>query len=270
MPGFIVALALLLLAGAAPAMACGPDSDCAIEGRTYRIRLPEVAAGARVGAILFLHGHGGKAQEIMDDRELAAAVSGLGLALIAPQSAGFGWTMRRGAGEPAADALVEPAYMDRVMADVVARFPVDRGRVMASGMSAGGMVVWYLACHRPEAYAGFAPIAGTFWRPMPGDCRPPPAWLRHIHGTRDMVVPLAGRTVRPQTVQGDVFEAVAMFAAAGRFAEARRAMVDGQDCTIRDNPEGRRLALCLHDGAHDYRVGDIVSAWRELAARRGF
>jgi len=179
--------------------------------------------------------------------------------------------MRRTLADPAGDALVEPAYVDRMMADVVARFPVDRDRVMASGMSAGGMLVWYLACYQPDNFAGFAPVSGTFWHALPADCRPPPAWLRHIHGTRDPVVPLEGRFLRGGTIRhGNVFQAVAMFAAAAHFGPPRRETQEGLDCTIRDNPEGRRLMLCLHDGEHDYRVPDIVSAWRELAAARGF
>jgi polyhydroxybutyrate depolymerase len=264
-----IALLLLLLLGAAPALGCGPDSDCLVGERSYRIRMPAEAAGP-VGAILFLHGHRGHAADIMGDEALAAAVSGLGLALIAPQSAGPGWTMRRRAAQPAADAEVEPDYLDRVLADAAARFPLDRGRVMASGMSAGGMMVWYLACHRPAAYAGFAPVAGTFWREMPHDCRPPPRWLRHIHGRQDPTVPLEGRVLRDGIRQGDVFEAVAMFAAAGGFGPPRETVVDAQDCALRRNAAGDALELCLHDGAHDYRVADIVSAWRALAAFRGW
>jgi polyhydroxybutyrate depolymerase len=237
--------------------------------RSYRIRMPADATGP-VGAILFVHGHGGHASEIMGDEELAAAVTGLGLALIAPQSAGVGWTMRRTAERPASDALVEPAFMDRVLADAASRFPIDRRRVMASGMSAGGMLVWYLACYRRDAYAGFAPVAGTFWSVMPEDCGPPPDWMRHIHGTRDPTVPLEGRVLRGGARQGDVFAAMAMFAAAGGFGPARRETMDGQDCTHRENAAGGVLELCLHDGGHDYRVPDIVSAWRALAAYRGW
>lgn len=260
---------LLLTLIATPALACGPDSDCVVDGRTYRIRMPEHPAG-RVGAILFIHGHGGHASDIMEDEELAQAVSGLGLALIAPQSAGVGWTMRRIASRPPSDDLVEPAFMDRVMEDAAARFPIDRSHVMASGMSAGGMVVWYLACYRRDAYAGFAPIAGTFWSVMPDDCGAPPAWLRHIHGRQDPTVPLHGRMLRGGAKQGDVFEAIAMFASAGGFGLPRQAVIDGQDCELRGNARGDVLELCLHDGAHDYRVSDIVSAWRGLAAYRGW
>lgn len=268
----LAVLALLLalvLSPVMPAASCGPDSDCLVGERSYRIRMPAAAPG-RVGAILFLHGHGGQAADIMGDAELAAAVSGLGLALIAPQSSGIGWRMRRRDSDPAADALFEVEALDRVMDDVVARFAVDRGRVMASGMSAGGMMVWSLACHRAAAYAGFAPIAGTFWSAMPRDCGAPPDWMRHIHGTRDATVPLEGRALRGGAVQGNVFAAIAMFAAAGGYAPPRQAVLDAQDCEIRGNARGAELALCLHEGGHDYRVADIVSAWRGLAAHRGF
>ncbi|MGG5820668.1 alpha/beta hydrolase family esterase [Falsiroseomonas sp. HW251] len=263
-------LAVLLMLFAVPALACGPDTDCVLGERTYRIRMPDHATGP-VGAIVFAHGAGGKASDIMEDEELAQAVSGLGLALIAPQAApGRSWRMRRTEAQPPGETMIEIEYLDRMMADAASRFPIDRSRVMMSGMSAGGMLTWYVACYRRDAYAGFAPIAGTFWTMMPTDCGAPPSWMRHIHGRQDQTVPLAGRTGRGGARQGNVHEAMAMLASAGGFGPPRQAVVDGQDCEIRGNGPGQVLELCLHDGGHDYRVADIVSAWRALAAYRGW
>uniref|UniRef100_UPI0022EA2C18 hypothetical protein n=1 Tax=Falsiroseomonas oryzae TaxID=2766473 RepID=UPI0022EA2C18 len=62
-------LLLALLALPAPAaLACGPESDCPVGDRAYRIRMPDaVAPGTRVGAVLFAHGAGGRATDTMGD-----------------------------------------------------------------------------------------------------------------------------------------------------------------------------------------------------------
>ena len=54
--------AIVLALWAAPALACGPDTDCAVGDRTYRIALPEGHDGAApVGALVWAHGYRGTA-----------------------------------------------------------------------------------------------------------------------------------------------------------------------------------------------------------------
>ena len=64
-----------------------------------------------------------------------------------------------------------------------------------------------------EAFAGFAPVSGTFWRPVPARCAGP-APVFHIHGTADRVVPVEGRSLAGgRLVQGDVRDALEMMRA---------------------------------------------------------
>lgn len=259
---------LLALLGAVTgtARACGPDSDCVVGARTYRIRLPPLPPGAaRIGAILVAHGYRDTAANMMADRDLAAAVSGLGLALVAPQSKGEDWTLPHAPSGGNRPPLDEVADMARLLDDVAARFPVDRGRIMASGMSAGGMLVWHLACHGGGLFAGYAPVSGTFWAPVPTTCPTGPVTILHSHGTDDPVVPLGGRAIRDAR-QGDVRAAVRSYAAFGHFGPPAESRVPGLDCTRRVNPGGRVLELCLHPGGHELRAEDVVRAWRSLAA----
>lgn len=260
----LVLLALLLLASP-PARACGPATDCVVGDRSYRIRLPDLPPdGGRIGAILLAHGHRDTAANLMAQADLGTAVAGLGVALIAPQSAGPGWALP-GSPAGAVPAIDEMAAIERVMADALARFPIDPRRVMASGFSAGGMLVWNLACQRAGLFAGFAPISGTFWEPVPAACPTGPATVLHVHGLDDPVVPLAGRRIR-EAKQGDVTEVLARYAAFGGFGRAEPAAAPGLDCTRRRNAAGRVLELCLHPGGHELRPQDLVRAWRELAA----
>jgi polyhydroxybutyrate depolymerase len=265
-----LAVLALVAAMAGAARACGPDTDCTIDARSYRIRLPALPpGGARVGAILVAHGFRDTAANMMADTDLAAAVSGLGLALIAPQSMGEVWSLPNAPSGGNRPPVNEVADMDRLLADVVARFPVDRTRIMAAGMSAGGMLVWHLACHGGGLFAGYAPVSGTFWAPVPGTCPTGPVTILHTHGTDDPVVPLAGRRIRDGR-QGDVTEAVRLYAAFGRFGPPIETRAPGLDCTRRRNPDGRVLELCLHPGGHELRAEDVVRAWRNLALLNGW
>ena len=87
-------LALLLALTAAPALACGPDSDCKVGDRIYRIRLPDgVEPGTPIGAVVFAHGYRGSAAGVMNNAQLGRAIADLGLALIAPEAAADDWSI---------------------------------------------------------------------------------------------------------------------------------------------------------------------------------
>jgi polyhydroxybutyrate depolymerase len=264
------AVAVLLAVAPGTAQACGPDTDCVVGDRTYRIRLPDLPAdGARIGAIVLAHGYRDTAANIMAYTDLGAAVAALGLALVAPQSKGEDWTLPNAPSGGRRPRLDEVADMRRLLADVAARFPVERSRIMAAGMSAGGMLVWHLACHGGDLFAGYAPISGTFWAPVPTTCPTGPVTILHSHGTDDAVVPLAGRAIR-DTRQGDVAEAIRRYGAFGGFGPPAQTRAADLDCTRRSNPAGRVLELCLHPGGHDLRTEDVVRAWRTLAALNGW
>ncbi|MEM6665711.1 MAG: prolyl oligopeptidase family serine peptidase [Pseudomonadota bacterium] len=258
----LAGLALLLPASGDRAMACGPDTDCIIGERTYRIRMPEGHDGARpVGAVLYAHGYKGSAAGAMRNQALGKTLSDMGLAFIAAKSAGDDWSLPGTPSNLKSDVRVELDYFDALLADVTTRFAVDPERIMMTGFSAGGMMVWTLACERPDRFLGFAPIAGTFWAPVPDTCRGPVADIIHIHGDADRIVPLAGRPIG-KAHQGDVPTALAMYARFGAFGDEGPLAAPGdQTCTERRNPDGKRLAFCQFPGGHSFRTGDLRFAW---------
>jgi len=259
------------LALAAPAAACGPDSDCAVEAaggeRSYRIALPD-RPETPVGAIVHAHGYKGSAAGAMGNRSLREVAKALGVALIALQARGDAWSLPNGptalrAGR-AADVDGEIAYVDAVLQDAARRFGLARDRVMITGFSAGGMLVWELACRRSDLAAGFAPISGTFWAPVPDRCPAPPASLVHIHGTADDVVPLDGRAIGPAR-QGRVSGALALYRRHGGFETGEGRAVEGLACERALDPEGRLLAFCRHQGGHRFDGALVRAAWSLLA-----
>ena len=90
----VVLMGLVMLPLSAQAVACGPDTDCVIGDRTYRIRMPEGHDGVTpVGAIVFVHGYRGTAAGVMRNKSLMKVASDLGVALIAVTSVGGDWSV---------------------------------------------------------------------------------------------------------------------------------------------------------------------------------
>ncbi|MGP1396272.1 MAG: alpha/beta hydrolase family esterase [Inquilinaceae bacterium] len=252
----------------AVAATCGGDVPCKVANGEYRIALPPSAGdGEPVGAILFLHGWQGTAEAEMGNPGLRAMADRLGVALIAPQGAERSWSL-----PPFAERRRdEMAFIASVLDDATSRFPIAADRVMASGFSLGGSMVWYLACDMGERFAGFAPVAGAFWRPEPVMCDGPAPNLFHVHGTADRTVPMEGRPIGDWAYQGDVRNGFDMWMAKGGCGTERpETTTSGQLTCERRNACGGVLELCLHDGGHSVRSEWIERAWRQLAAIRGW
>lgn len=209
-----LALALAALV-ATSAHACGtPEADCAVSGPwgegTYRLALPE--GDGPHPALIFLHGWGGRADRTIANPAIAGPLLAAGWAVIAPQGeprrpgeAGGRWNSRA---DP--EARDDVAFLAALADDAAARAGLERGRMVLSGFSGGGMMAWRTACDAPRAFHAYAPIAGLLWRPLPESCAGPVRML-HIHGWRDPVVPIEGRSVAGgRLVQGDLFQGLAL------------------------------------------------------------
>lgn len=268
----LVALSSIFLVGlmmiAVPsAHSCGAETDCAIGERTYRIKMPDSHDGAtKVGAVVFMHGWRGSAAGIMRNKSLTKAVSDMGLALVAPKSRGEDWSLPNAPSGKTEDEMV---FFDALIADVTANHNVDPARMMATGFSAGGMMVWNLACERSDLFAGFAPIAGTFWLKPPESCPGPVPHIIHTHGTSDKMVPMTGRPIA-ETRQGNVYEAFEMMREKGGHDGAVRSNAGVLSCERQTNTDGAILELCLHDGGHSMRTEFVTRAWAEFEAVGAF
>lgn len=255
----LVLLLLLILAG--PAAACGRDTDCIVAGGTYRLALP---AGEATGVIVFYHGWPGTAGAVMTYDSFLSAAHARGLAVAAPQGRYLTWSVP---GSPAT-FRDELAFADAVMADLGRRgLPVERA--MAMGFSLGGSMVWTLACHRGDLFAGFAPVAGAYWEPLPEDCTEDWPVLIHIHGQADTTMPLDGRQHGPSR-QASVYESFRQWDRACEDARPPRLVREGGLICNYRSVCGGHLELCMHEGAHRWRVDWAMWAWDRLAEIRGW
>ena len=263
--------ALFLGLPAAAQASCGPSPDpCALPDGEYHIVLPETG-GASAPAVLYLHGAGGSGQSALRNRGMVDALTRRGYAVIAPTGgrsfgnrAGRVWNFY-----PGWEGRDERDFLMRVAADATDRFGLDRNRMLLSGFSAGGFMVYYLACAAPRSFAAYASVAGGFWRPHPQTCDGP-VQLFHTHGWRDGTVPLEGRALRGGAfLQGDIFAGMEIWRAANRCAgEDPDAYSDTgpfwrrkwTDCAV-----GSALELALHPGGHGVPRGwaDMALDWFE-------
>ncbi|GAB4542999.1 MAG: hypothetical protein Tsb0019_42040 [Roseibium sp.] len=249
---------------------CGGETACRLASGDYYIHLPQTrpAGEPPLGAILYLHGHRGKALNAIRNRSFQAMADELGVAFVAVQGVNGTWSF------PTAPRSLrdEPAFFDDVLHELADRFHIDRERTLLSGFSSGGFMTWYMACADSHRFAGYAPVAGAFWEPLPPGCPTEPPYLFHVHGTADTVVPLEGRWLGGgKWKQGDVFESFAVWRRQNGLADtAPEALTDGKLRCERWHPKTGFLELCLHGGGHSIEAGWIKRAWTQLGEMKGW
>lgn len=261
----LAALCLTSLSLGSAASACGGTEPCRLGDRQYFVQMPPGHDGkTMVPALVFLHGYRGSGLGSMRWQALQDAAATLGAALIVPESKGDAWSMDNAPESFSGGNAPELAFFDAMKLDLTTRFPVDPDRMVVVGASAGGMAVWMLACHRSTAFAGYVPMAGTFWDPVPANCEGPAASIVHIHGDADTTVPLEGRPIGP-THQGSVTEALAMYRAYGSFGDVSKLDVGDLRCEMQENDSGAILNFCIFSGGHSFSPRHMIAAWEMLA-----
>jgi polyhydroxybutyrate depolymerase len=251
---------------------CGPQAGpCTIPSGTYHAVLPPTGA-TPAPAVLFLHGWGGDGAGALTNRGMVNALIARGYAVIAvdgiPRASGSGrsWAFHPDREAPRDDV----AFVAEVADDAAARFGLDRDRMILSGFSVGGSMVSYAACRAPGAFSAYAPISGSFWRPLPDSCAGP-VRLFHIHGWTDGTVPLEGRRIGGIGIQqGDVFQSMDIWRTSngctrpnpdgfGTIGDTQLRRWD-ESCT-----PGSSLVMALHPGGHKVPKGwaDMMLDWYE-------
>ena len=218
--------------------------------------------------IVHFHGYGSSGAAALGNAQVVEAATARGYVFVAlngtpgplaPQR--NDWSVRDGT-PPWRD---EGAFARAVLDDLAQRYAVDRKRVLMTGFSRGGSMVWDIACHDPAGIAAFAPASGAFWRPLPEGCSGPVKLLHH-HGWSDRVVPIEGRQIPGLPIrQGDVFAGMQILREAAGLADdvPQSFAVEGDTlCRIWMD---EALRLCLHPGGHSPPPGwmDQVLDWFE-------
>lgn len=212
------------------------------------ILLPAAPSGR---ALLYLHGSatdGTTARERHDAQRFLDA----GYVLVYPSAPHGLWDVESGIDAAQAEAARLRALTDGLIADGVA------DRFFVAGHSLGGSMAWYLACFEGDAYAGFAPSAGTFHQPeAPTACPSGPVALHHVHGLDDTMVPMTGQSEPDEhgARQESVFTAIDQWVEHnGCDGAAHRTDLAPYTCEQYAGCAAP-VELCVHDGGHALPLG---------------
>lgn len=89
------------------------------------------------------------------------------------------------------DGVDDVAFIEALIDALAAEYPIDPTRIYATGISAGGMMVQYLAC-KTNRFAAIATVTGSIERPLSESCEPPRLPVLLMHGDADPIIPYAG------------------------------------------------------------------------------
>lgn len=262
----VALLALLLLTGPATTVGatCSVDVPCrAGEGEYVMITPPNFDATRPTGILVFFHGFADTPRGILTNSKIAEVAAREGLVLVMPIGHDKRWYARVADGLPRDDV----AFVRAVTADVASRMNVDRNLRVASGYSAGGFMTWFIACYAPDMFTAYLPVSGAFIEPIPDKgCPGGPVRLRHVHGTADTTVPMAGRRVNSGFRQADVRASIAVMAMTNHcMAPPEMTMDETEDCAAwtRACAPQSALALCTNGGGHNFDARHVAQglAW---------
>ena len=156
-------------------------------GNGYLVYLPEGYESARPTQtwplIIFLHGAGdrgdnvfllAKASPFMMIREKGP----LPFIIVAPLLSASKYY-----------ASFPDSYLNGMLEEILATYPVDQKRIYVTGLSIGGEATYRFALRQPDRFAAIVPLSAFLYSPMDMESiKDLPVWA--IHGADDPVVPL--------------------------------------------------------------------------------
>ncbi|WP_350335671.1 alpha/beta hydrolase family esterase [Coralliovum pocilloporae] len=220
---------------------CEGNQACQIKDRSYHVRAPKGWDGKTpLPVLLYFHGWGRTGLNPINNPKVGGATDSNNVLLVAPNGIRRSWDFWD------YDSRDTP-FVDKVLADVSARWPIDRKRIFISGYSYGAAMAWRLACERGSEFAGYLSIAGTLWRQNDIQCAGGPVNLAHVHGLRDNVMDL------PTGTDGDPLNGIALWRRINQ-CEGRPDQIEETGtftCYAWSScGSGKRTSACFHKSGH--------------------
>lgn len=206
----LISVVLSFAAATMPAWAAPPAAQIDFGGllRTYQLHVP---AGVEhpSGLVVNLHAAGASGGEQAALTHYNSVADAHGFVVAYPDGIDHSWADGRGASLPDRQRVDDVGFIAALVDRLVADFGIPRGRVFATGLSAGGFMANRLACDRADLFAAVAPVAGTLGANMA--CNPSrPVSVMAMHGTADPIVPFGGGTMTGRGGISDILAAPAM------------------------------------------------------------
>ena len=147
------------------------------------------ASSPKLPLVVILHGLGEDAEGMAKLATWPEAARDVGFVAVFPQGVDDSWNAGKCCGSAAEQGVDDVAFLDALVAQMVAEENVDPNAVYLTGFSNGAMMTYLYGCRRPDALAGAASVAGTNF----SDCQPDaPLRFLQVSGSDDPVVPVLG------------------------------------------------------------------------------
>jgi polyhydroxybutyrate depolymerase len=164
--------------------------------RTYRIYVPGHLANP-APLVFVLHGGGGSgsAQERITKGGFNRIADSEGIIVAYPDGVGRNWNDGRSDVSSSAfkDNVDDVGFFKALLEQLAAKYPVDRKRVFATGMSNGGFMSYRLACDAADIFLAVAPVVAGLSVDLGPRCRPQhPVSVLILNGTEDPLIPWEG------------------------------------------------------------------------------
>src|SRR5262249_38861938 len=150
----------------------------------------------------------------------------------------------------------DTGFISAVIADIGERYGVARSNLVGAGFSNGGMMIYRLLCESPGMFKSAVIVDATL---AVASCRTgtTTADVMVIHQTGDDIVPYAGTTDSPLSIDGrlrSVDASLGIFLDAHRCTRAGRARVNKRVTTTRWNCDNHSVAerIVLQGGSHHW------------------
>jgi polyhydroxybutyrate depolymerase len=161
--------------------------------RTYIVQAPKESRGL-LPVVFVFHGGGGRGANMANVgfRELVAKKQFLA---VYPDGWRGNWNDGRNAPRIISqrEGVDDVKFVRAMVDDLANRYPIDRTRVFATGVSNGGIFCHYLAAKAADLFAAVAPVIGGLAEPVATTFKPShPISLLVIQGDADPLVPING------------------------------------------------------------------------------
>jgi polyhydroxybutyrate depolymerase len=213
-----VSVILAMVGGALvlPSSAAGPTTD-----RPYGLKVPAGHDGqAPVPLVVLLHGYTSNGAQQAAYFGLPALADKEGFLLATPDGTrdrlgNRFWNATDACCDFFGSNVDDVAYIDAVIDDIAAKYPVDPARVFLVGHSNGAFMAHRYACDRADRVAAIVTLAGMQWKDQ-AKCAPAsPVSVLHVHGRNDDTIRYDGGSTPAAAYPGAV-ETLADWAAHDR------------------------------------------------------
>lgn len=164
--------------------------------RSYRFYIPALITQDMRPLVLNMHGLGSDAIEQQYYSNFMPIADTAGFYIVMPQGTSYNGTTFWNVGFPGSPQVDDVKFLSALIDTLAKRYPIDKGRVYATGMSNGGYMSHLLGIVLNNKIAAIASVTGSivpqiYATASPGRSVP----AMQVHGTADATVPYAGSSI---------------------------------------------------------------------------